>query len=224
MTVTSLHDPALEALLARLHSHDRNHRWNFIRAAVPFVLDKTLGRKTPEAVHAKRDRNVVMCITPDAGRLAYLTARAISAKRIVEFGSSFGVSTLYLAAAVRDNGGGIVIGSELEPSKVDHARKNVAEANLTAFAEIRPGDALETLANPGGPIDMVLLDGAKELYFAVLQTLLPYLRTGAVVLADDSILFRKTLASYLNFVRDDGNGFQSVTLPIGTGLEYSVRL
>ena len=165
-----------------------------------------------------------MCITPAAGRLAYLTARAIGAQRIVEFGSSFGVSTLYLAAAVQDNGGGIVIGSELEPSKVHEARKNIAEANLTRFADIRAGDALETLADPGGAVDMVLLDGAKEFYLAVLQKLLPHIRTGTVVLADDVSLFRKVLASYLQFVRDRSNGFQSVTLPLGTGLEYSVKL
>ncbi|MBV8906063.1 MAG: DUF1442 domain-containing protein [Acidobacteriia bacterium] len=165
-----------------------------------------------------------MSITPAAGQLIYLTARAIGAKRIVEFGSSFGVSTLYLAAAVRDNGGGIVIGSELEPSKVEEARKNIAGANLTEFADIRAGDAVETLSDPGGLVDMVLLDGAKELYFEVLQKLLPHIRTGAVVLADDAILFRKTMASYLQFVRNSSNDFRSVTLPLGAGLEYSVKL
>jgi predicted O-methyltransferase YrrM len=113
---------------------------------------------------------------PAAGRLAYLTARAIQARRIVEFGTSFGVSTLYLAAAVRDNGGGIVIGSELEPSKVSQARRNVAEAGLKGFVDIRAGDARETLADPGGVIDMVLLDGWKDFYLPILHTLEPHLR------------------------------------------------
>ena len=224
MISTGLKDPELEGLLVRLHSHDRRNRWNFIRAAVPFLLDKSLGRDTPQEVHANRDRKIAMCITPAAGRLAYLTARAIGARRIVEFGSSFGVSTLYLAAAVRDNGGGMVISSELEPSKVEEARKNLAEANLAQFAEIRAGDALETLTDPGGCVDMLLLDGAKELYLAVLQKSLPHIRAGAVVLADDANLFRKVLAGYLQFVRDPPNEFQSVTLPLGTGLEYSVKL
>ncbi|MBV9745338.1 MAG: class I SAM-dependent methyltransferase [Acidobacteriia bacterium] len=224
MVSTTLDDPKLERILKGLHSHDRKNHWNFMRAAVPFLIDQSLGRKTPQAVHAKRDRKIVMSITPAAGQLIYLTARAIGAKRIVEFGSSFGVSTLYLAAAVRDNGGGIVIGSELEPSKVEEARKNIAGANLTEFADIRAGDAVETLSDPGGLVDMVLLDGAKELYFEVLQKLLPHIRTGAVVLADDAILFRKTMASYLQFVRNSSNDFRSVTLPLGAGLEYSVKL
>jgi predicted O-methyltransferase YrrM len=224
MISTTLDDAALQMVLSRLHAHDSKNRWNWVRAAVPAIIDGWLGLNRSATVRAKRDRKLALCLTPAAGRLAYLTGRAIRARRIIEFGTSFGVSTLYLAAAVRDNGGGVVVGSELEPSKVLKARMNVAEAGLADFVDIRAGDARETLADAGGVIDMVLLDGSKDLYLPVLQILEPHLRPGSVVLADDVILFKQTLAPYVAHMQDKTNGFQSVTLPIGAGLEYSVRL
>jgi predicted O-methyltransferase YrrM len=224
MLPTSLDDPVLQTVLQRLHAHDRKHLGNFVRAIMPFIFDGLLRRRPSPALQAERIRKVAFGLTPAAGRLAYLIARAIQARRIVEFGTSFGISTLYLAAAVRDNGGGVVIGSELEPSKVSEARRNVAEAGLTDFVDIRAGDARETLANPGGVIDMVLLDGSKELYLPVLHALEQHLRPGAVVLADNVLMFRKSLAPYRAYVRDKANAFQSVTLTVGSGLGYSVRL
>ena len=159
-----------------------------------------------------------------AGRFLYAVARSISAKRIVEFGTSFGVSTIYFAAAVKDNGGGIVIGSELEASKVARANQHLAEAGLSRFAEIRAGDAMHTLRDVGGTVDLLFLDGWKLMYPDVLKLMMPSLHHGAVVLADDVTLFPDDVASYLTFVRDPANGFVTATLPLGDGIEYSVKL
>ncbi|XXY48788.1 class I SAM-dependent methyltransferase [Sorangium sp. So ce269] len=82
---------------------------------------------------------------------------------MVEFGTWFGISTVFLAAAVRDGGGGRVIGSELHPEKVRRARKNLDESGLGDLVEIREGDALVPLRDVEGPIDLVLLDGWKNL-------------------------------------------------------------
>jgi predicted O-methyltransferase YrrM len=153
-----------------------------------------------------------------------MVARSLRARRIVEFGTSFGVSTIYLSAAVRDNGGGVVIGSEIEPGKVAKARANLEEAGLSDQVEIRQGDACETLKDPGGAVDMVLLDGMKELYLPIVEMLKPHLREGAVVIADNILAFRKTLRPYSAHMQDVANGFQSVTLFLGDGTEYSVRL
>jgi predicted O-methyltransferase YrrM len=72
------------------------------------------------------------------------------ATRVVEFTTSVGMSTLYFAAAMRDNGGGCVIGSELVPAKVATAKRNLSEAGLAAYAEIREGDARQMLRDLGG--------------------------------------------------------------------------
>ena len=87
-----------------------------------------------------------MAVSPETGRLLYMLVRATNAHSIVEFGTSFGLSTLHLAAGLKDNGGGRVIGSEFEPAKVSRAKENLALAGLTEFVEIREGDAIETLA------------------------------------------------------------------------------
>lgn len=160
----------------------------------------------------------------DAGRFLYALTRSIPARRVVEFGTSFGVSTMYFAAALRDNGGGTVIGSELENGKVAKAIRHLAEAGLSEYADIRPGDAMQTLRNAGGTIDVLFLDGWKELYLDVLHLTSPSLRPGSVVLADDVSLFPDQLAPYLDYVRSPAHGFVSVLVPIGDGIEYSVRL
>ncbi len=169
-------------------------------------------------------QDALLPVDRDAGRFLYAVARSISAKRIVEFGTSFGVSTIYFAAAVKDNGGGLVIGSELEGSKVAKANRHLAAAGLSQFAEIRAGDALQTLRDVGGTVDLLFLDGWKLMYPDVLKLTMPGLRQGAVVLADDVTLFPDDMASYLAFVRDPANGFVTATLPLGDGIEYSVKL
>jgi predicted O-methyltransferase YrrM len=117
-------------------------------------------------------RAMYLPVSPETARALYLLARATKARSIVEYGTSFGLSTIHLAAAVRDNGGGRILGSELEPSKIARARAHLAEAGLGELVEIREGDALETLSRDlPEAIDLVLLDGAKILYPKVLALL-----------------------------------------------------
>jgi predicted O-methyltransferase YrrM len=186
------------------------------------VLGRLRGRRPLDGVEWAKD--LYLSIGPSQGEFLYLMARALRARRVVEFGTSMGVSAIYLAAAVRDNGGGGVIGSELHPDKVKRARAHLAEAGLDDLVEIREGDARETLRDPGGEIDLALLDGWKELYVPILELLRPHLRPGAVVLGDNMFTFWRALAPYRDFVRELGNGFQSRTLFLGDGTEFSVHL
>lgn len=157
------------------------------------------------------------------GRLLYLLAKTHPSRRIVEFGTSFGISTIHLAAALRDNGGGRVITTEQVPEKVRRAREHLAEAGLADLVEFREGDALETLANLDGPIDLLFLDGWKSLYLPVLELLEGKLRPGAIVVADDLRVMPEMIRPYVDYVRDPENGYDSVEIPIGDGLELSLR-
>ncbi|WYX36427.1 class I SAM-dependent methyltransferase [Achromobacter xylosoxidans] len=143
------------------------------------------------------------------------------ATRIVEFGTSMGVSTIHLAAALRDMGGGQLIGTELEPAKAERARANLLAAGLAEGVEIRVGDARETLADVGGPIDLVLLDGAIRLYLPVLRLLEPRLKPGTPILAENAWDHDN---EYLDYVRDPANGYVSQPLEIdpGRGNEFTV--
>ena len=125
-----------------------------------------------------------MNVSADFGRFLYMCARARKAKRIVEFGTSFGISTIHLACALRDGGGGHLIGSDLEPTKARRPRENLNDAGLADLVEIRIGDALETFKDGiDGDVDLLFLDGAFSLYLPVLKLLEPYLRDGAFVIA-----------------------------------------
>jgi predicted O-methyltransferase YrrM len=153
-------------------------------------------------------------VSADFGRFLYMCARARKAKRIVEFGTSFGISTIHLACALRDGGGGHLIGSELEPTKAKRARENLAAAGLADLVEIRVGDALETLQGGiDGDVDLVLLDGAFSLYLPVLKLLEPHLRDGAFVIGDNAL----ERSGYLYYVRNPQNGYLSLALPFDTG-------
>jgi predicted O-methyltransferase YrrM len=210
----------VENVLERLHSLAVSRDEAIIQQV---RANETIWTSSTSEQKAALMADALLPVDRDAGRFLYAVARSMSAKRIVEFGTSFGVSTIYFAAAIKDNGGGLVIGSELESSKVAKAKQHLAEAGLSEFAEIRAGDAMQTLRDMG-TIDLLFLDGWKLMYLDVLKLLTPSLRKGAVVLADDVTLFPADVATYLDFVRDPANGFVTVTVPLGDGIEYSVKL
>jgi len=171
----------------------------------------------------------LVALDPDKARLCYLLCRGKGASRVVEVGTSFGVSTIYLAAAVREsverNGGaGMVIGTEWESSKVTAALDNLRAAGLGDIVEIREGDVRETLTDVGGPVDFVLMDIWAPMARPALELLLPQLRPGAVVACDNVTGFRRDYRDYLALVRDPMSGFQSITLPLKGGFELSVWL
>lgn len=222
-TNRGLQEPEVKQTLERLHRAARGDALVFLRG-LPDALAARMRGKSMFDGFAPHMKNAFIQISHGAGEAIYNTARAIGAKRIVEFGTSFGVSTIYLACAVRDNGGGKVIGSELEPAKVKTARQNIASAGLESFVEVREGDALRTLADTEGPIDLVLLDGWKDLYIPIMRMLTPKLRRGSAVFADNINTFKKTLRPYVTHMRDPQNGYVTTTLSVGSGLEYSVYI
>lgn len=166
-----------------------------------------------------RLKDLGLPVSPQTGVLLYMLARACHARTIVEFGTSFGISTLHLAAALRDNGGGRLITSEFEPSKVAQARQHLADGGLVDLVEVREGDALKTLSvDLPETIDLVLLDGAKALYREILELVEERLRPGALIVADDADLSPE----YLARVRSRAAGYLSV--PFGEDVELSMRI
>jgi predicted O-methyltransferase YrrM len=164
-------------------------------------------------------KDAPLAVSRQTASLLYMLARSTGARTIVEFGTSFGLSTLHLAAALRDNGGGLLIGTEFEPGKLERAQNHLVAGGLADLVEIRPGDALETLSRDlPDAIDLVLLDGAKHLYLQVLALLEPRLRSGALIVADNANM----APEYLTKVRSHGQGYMSV--PFAEDVELSMRL
>ena len=222
------HHLEIEAVLEREHAAAEADKWRLIPRLPRYFLASIAGRINDPAFRRSVFADVYSAVTPERGALLYLVARAIQARSIVEFGSSFGISTIYLATAVRDNlasGAGIpgrVIGSEMDPHKLQAASGNLQSAGLSGIAQILPGDALETLRAVEAPVDMVFLDGRKDMYLSVLKILKPKLKAGAVVLSDNIDTFKKELVSFLEYVQSPENGFASSTIRISDSVELSV--
>ena len=216
-----LDDPRVMETLQALHARARQDVFVFMRALPSVAWSLLRGRPAIDgAIPFLKDAYIP--VDPDQGKFLYVTARVLNAKRIVEFGTSFGISTIYLAAAARANGGN-VIGTELVPEKVNAARANVAQAGLAQFVDIREGDAMKTLSTIDEPIDLLLLDGWKDIYLPMVKMLTPKLRAGAAVIADNVFTFKTALRPYVEHMQNRENGFDSVTLPLGHGMEYSMR-
>ncbi len=164
-------------------------------------------------------KDVPLGISRETGTLLYMLARSSRARNIVEFGTSFGISTLHLAAALRDNGGGKLITTEFEPSKVARARENLTAGGVIDLVEIRVGDALETLRNNlPESIELLLLDGHKALYLDILNLVESRLRPGTLVVADNADFNPE----YVARMRSPANGYLST--PFGSDVELSLRI
>jgi predicted O-methyltransferase YrrM len=187
-----------------------------------FISERMVSERADYRESLHNTASNFLAVSPDYGLFIYMLARACRATKIVEFGTSMGLSTIYLAAALRDNGGGHLIGSEFVPAKANRARKNLAAAGLDDLVEIREGDALDTLQDVGGKVNILLIDGAFSLYLPVLKLIESHLTLGAVVLAENA--FDK---NYVEYVRDPGNGYVSMPLPKseeGRGNECSLKV
>ena len=219
MTNSLLTDRASN-VLRRLHAaadDQESGRVSVTLLPLPDGLDSW--RDASAAAQADAYEDLYIPISADAGRLLYALVRAIRPQTVVEFGMSFGISTIYLAAALADNGTGRVFTTELSRKKVAAAQSNLQEAGVDEPVTILEGDALQTLAGVGGPVGLVLLDGWKNLCLPVLRLLEPKLAPGALVAADD--ITHAGMAPYIEFIRDPASGYVSVAFPVEDGMEIS---
>lgn len=217
--VNSLEEPRVVDVLERLH-READAQGRDVRERVA-SLDADTSDPETWPHHLK---DFYLPVSREQGRFLYQTVRAVRARTVVEFGTSFGVSTIYLAAGLCDNGDGVVIGSELVEEKAEVAQRNLVAAGLDRFADIRSGDARRTLRDPPGAVDLVLLDGGPALYLEILRLLVPSLRVGAVVIADNiaDVQADGEPHPYARWVRDPANGFVSNSVTLKGGTEYSV--
>lgn len=220
----ALPDVRVRDVLARLHARADRETPRLFAEMARFLPSLLRRGELPWEKAAPHFDDKFLAVDREQGVFCYLLARATGAATIVEFGTSFGVSTIYLALAVRENGGGRVIGTERVAEKASRAREHLAEAGLLDFVDLREGDALETLREIDGPVDFLLNDGFPPYQLPVLQLVAPRMRQGALVVTDNVGAFWANGGAYTDWVRDPANGFQSTMLAMNEGTEISVRV
>lgn len=215
---TTLQDPRVAAALDQMYAATKEQTPKLREMGAQLSKAKT-AQERADAMSA-----FYIPVTPEAGRLLYSLVRATRPATIVEFGMSLGISALHLAAAVRDNGSGRVVTTELSKDKIAAAKQTFADTGLDDLITILDGDALSTLAGLDGPVGLVLLDGWKELYLPVIKLLEPRLSPGALVVADNTEM--ADTQPYLDHVRNIENGYVSVNFAAreSDSMEISCRV
>jgi predicted O-methyltransferase YrrM len=219
-----LDDPELEALLDTLHAENDGEA-----GAMGAYFGRRAREGTLDWKHMDDDtraflRDKMVALEREKAEYCYLLCRALRARRVVEAGTSFGVSTLYLAAAVRDNGGGTVIATEHESSKAEVARQNFAAAGLADCIDLREGDLARTLEDLESPTDFLLLDIWTDAVMPAVRHVAPLMRPGAIIVADNTTQARGGYADFFEYVADPGHRLRAMTLPFAGGLEMTVRV
>jgi predicted O-methyltransferase YrrM len=189
-------DERVDAVLERLYAEDAAQR----AANLP---------------SSQRTRNV----DRETGRWLALLVRATKARQLLEIGSSNGVSTIWLAAAARENGGQVT-GTEILPERAADANRNLAAAGLDTVARIIAGDARATVANLPGPFDLIFIDAEKDDYVDHLAAVIDRVQPGGLILADNVI--SHDLSAYQAMLRAR-NDVETVTIPIGRGIEFTLK-
>ena len=189
-------DERIDAVLERLYAEDAAQR----AAGLP---------------SSQRTRNVER----ETGRWLALLVRATNARELLEIGSSNGVSTIWLAAAARQNGGRVT-GTEILPERAAEANRNLAEAGLDAVAQVVAGEARAIVASLPGPFDLVFIDAEKDDYVDHFEVIVGQVRQGGLILADNVI--SHDLSVYQAMLRSRSD-VETVTVPIDRGVEFTVK-
>ncbi len=206
MATTTLQDSRVAETLDRMYT-EAQEQMSTLRERHPNMSAAVTVKERADAMS-----EFYIPVTPESGQLLYALVRATKPATVVEFGMSFGISALHLASAVRDNGSGRVVTTEINEAKIAAAKQTFADTGLDDLITVLEGDALSTLAELDGPVDFVLLDGWKELYLPVIKLLEPRLSPGALVIADNTE--SAETRSYLDYVHDSENGYVSFNFAV----------
>jgi len=166
-----------------------------------------------------RDR-MLLAVGPDTGRLINILARSLDAPNILELGTSYGYSGIWLAEAARATGGRLTT-TELQQYKSAYAREMSAKAGLADYVDFKVGHAVKTIAELPFGLDFVLLDLWKDLYVPCLDAFYPKLNPGAIIVADNMIFpGSEDVLRYARAIRAKPK-MTSILVPVGSGLEIS---
>jgi predicted O-methyltransferase YrrM len=162
-----------------------------------------------------------LAVSAETGRFLRNIVLSQKPARILELGSSCGVSTLYFAEALRTLGRGVVVATELDALKCARLRAHVEAAGVDAYVDLREGDVFQTVAGLDGAFDMVFIDVWANTYLRLFRQIERLLRPGSVVLADNMYTAEDAVRPYKRYL-DDNPRFSTTTLDFESGVEFTV--
>ncbi|MDN7931594.1 class I SAM-dependent methyltransferase [Burkholderia metallica] len=224
-----LHDESRTEIVARARAQFQGSNEDFLsladeyEAIAPRLRGRfleTLGLFTDD-FESPAGSPLSLAVSPETG--GFLRNMVLSQRpaRILELGSSCGVSTLYFADALRTLGRGTVVATERDALKCARLREHVRTAGLDAYVDVREGDVFETVAALDGAFDMVFIDVWADTYLAVFKAVERLLRPGSVVLADNMYTAEDAVRPYKRYLDDDPR-FSTTTLDFESGIEFTV--
>lgn len=184
--------------------------------------ENALMKTLPMAEGMKRRDEFLLSVGEETAVFLNNLVKAAKPKTILEIGTSYGYSTIWLAEAAQSYGGK-VISLENDANKATFAQQKIKEAALDDVVDIVVGDALDFLKNTTETFDFVLLDLWKELYIPCFELFFPKLNAGAYVISDNMLMpphHQSEMEIYRNHLKNT-KAFDSVLLPIGSGIEVS---
>lgn len=169
-------------------------------------------------------------IGSQVGKLLGLLIRAMDAKRVLEFGTCIGYSTIWLAEAVKFTGGKLT-SIEYDKKLYNETKKNLQSTNLLDYVDLLLGDANEVIDSLEGKFDVILQDSAKPLYPIMVDKCVKLLRKNGLLIADDTLFKPLGIPEKFSYPIDEYNkkifknsNLYSTILPIGDGITISVKL
>jgi predicted O-methyltransferase YrrM len=174
----------------------------------------------------------LLAIGRNTGIFYNVLLKSKNAKKILEIGMSAGYSTIWFAEAISKKTGGKIITIDQDKKKIERAKRNFEDAGLSDLIDIRHGDALEVLldikneSNSSESFDFVFIDADKERYIQYFDIILPMVKPGGLIGADNILFperFQKFANLYVKHVRNNPK-IRSVTIPIDNGEELSLKL
>lgn len=186
--------------------------------------EREKARSLSSGEFSKRRDEFLLPVGRDVANLLRDLAVGLEAKTILELGTSYGYSTLFLADAARQTGGRVYT-YDLAASKQAYARERLTEAGLAEFVDWRPGDAVELLRDQPGPVDLVLMDLWKDLYVPCFELVYPLLAPGGVIVADN-MLYPASARPHAEAYREAVRGkpdLEAILLPMGQGIDICTK-
>jgi len=174
-------------------------------------------------VQSSQGTAMSLAISPEMGQFLYNLTLMRRPARILELGSSYGISTLYFASALQRIGRGQIIASELDAAKCAKLKQHLQTAEVQHLVAVWEGDIFDLFDKLNGHFDMIFMDTWSSLYLDLFQRLEPFLKPGSLVITDNMYTAADEVRDFKQYI-DANPAFSSTTLDFESGVEFTVMI